>query len=60
MNHYIIKMTKICNIRRATLNGRAVKLFEVRQLVGGAWVFAGQHSAPARTANRDLLQFAAI
>lgn len=50
--------TKICNVRRATVNGRAVKLFDVRRLIDGAWVFQGQHSAPARTANRDLLAFA--
>lgn len=44
----------VTNIRRATLNGRAVKLFDVRD--GG--VFCGQFSAPARTANRDLLAVA--
>lgn len=52
-------MTKITNIRRATINGRAVKLFDVRRLIDGAWVFQGAFSAPARTANRDLAQFAA-
>ena len=47
--------TKVCNIRLATLNGRQVKLFDVRQLLGGAWVFAGRFHAPAKTLNSRLL-----
>lgn len=49
---------KIENIRKATLNGRKVKIFDVRRLVDNAWVFAGQFSAPARTANKNLIEFA--
>lgn len=44
----------VTNIRKATLNGRAVKLFDVRE----SGVFCGQFSAPVRTANRDLLAVA--
>jgi hypothetical protein len=51
-------MTKTTDIRTATLNGKAVKLFKVWKLIDGAWVFSGQHAAPARTANKNLLQFA--
>lgn len=48
---------KIENIRKATLNGRQVKIFDVRKLIGSAWVFAGQYSAPIRTANKNLSDF---
>ena len=47
---------KIANIRRASINGRAAKLFDVRERVGRAWLFAGTYSAPARAANKSLLQ----
>jgi hypothetical protein len=48
---------KITDIRRATLNGRAVKVFNAYRLQDGAYVFAGQFSAPARTANKNLQAF---
>jgi hypothetical protein len=49
---------KIENIRRATLNGRAVKVFNAYRLQDdGTYVFAGQFSAPARTANKNLHAF---
>ena len=48
---------RIEDIRRATLSGRAVKLFKAYRLQGGAYVFAGQFAAPARTANKDLIAF---
>lgn len=50
-------MTKITDIRTATLNGKAVKLFKVWVLIDGAWVFSGQKSAPARTAKKNLEKF---
>ena len=50
---------KIENVRRATLNGRAVKLFTAYRLTDGAYVHIGQFSAPARTANKDLVEFIA-
>ena len=49
--------TKIENVRRATLNGRAVKLFTAYRFVDGAYVHIGQFSAPARTANKNLAEF---
>lgn len=45
---------RIESIRRATVNGRAVKLFKAFRLQNGAYVFCGEFSAPARTANKDL------
>lgn len=51
----IMSNVKIENIRKATLNGRKVKIFDVRRLVDNAWVFAGQFYAPARTANKNLI-----
>ncbi len=48
-------MRKAENTRKATLNGRAVKIFDVRELRNGAWVFVGQFSAPVKTANKNLL-----
>lgn len=49
---------RIEDIRRVTLNGRAVKLFKAYRLQGDAWIFAGQFPAPARTANKNLHTFA--
>lgn len=49
---------RIEDIRRATLNGRAVKLFKAYRQHGNAYVFAGQFAAPARTANKNLHMFA--
>ena len=48
---------KIKNIRRATLNGRAVKVFDAYRLQDGAYVFVGRFLAPARTANKNLHAF---
>ena len=48
---------KIENVRRATLNGRAVKIFTAYCLVDSAYVHIGQFSAPARTAKKDLPAF---
>lgn len=45
---------KVENIQKATVNGRKVKLFSVRDSRG---VYAGQYSAPVKTANKDLLKF---
>lgn len=51
---------KIEDIRRVNLNGRAVKLFKVYVFKRNAYVFAGQFSAPARTANKNLHTFAGV
>ena len=48
---------RIESIQRANLNGRAVKLFKAYRLQGDAYVFIGQFSAPARTANKNLAQY---
>lgn len=48
---------RIEDIRRVNLNGRAVKLFKAYRPQGDAYVFAGQFSAPARTANKNLHTF---
>lgn len=45
---------RIENIRRANLNGRAVKLFKAYRKDGNAFVFCGEFSAPAKTANKNL------
>ena len=50
--------TKIENIRKATVNGRKVKMFDLRELIDGAWVFQGTFSAPQRTANKNLMEHA--
>ncbi len=48
--------TKVCNVRLVTLNGKQVKLFDVRHLRDGAWVFGGSFHAPAKTPNAKLLE----
>ena len=50
---------KIENITRATVNGRAVKIFTAYRKIEGGWLHIGQFSAPARTANKNLQQFIA-
>lgn len=45
---------KVENIQKATVNGRKVKIFSVRDSRG---VYVGQYSAPVKTANKDLLKF---
>ena len=50
---------RIEDIRKATLNGRSVKLFKAYEKSGDAFVFCGQFSAPVKTANRDLWKVAA-
>jgi hypothetical protein len=49
-------MKKLENVRKVKLNGRDAKLFDVREFVDGAWLFAGTYSAPVRTANKKLLE----
>lgn len=50
-------MFKIESIQRVTLNGSAVKLFKAFKLIDGAYIYVGQFSAPARTANKNLASF---
>ena len=51
---------RIEGIRKARVNGRAVKIFNALQKNGGAFVFIGEFTAPIRKANRDLWKIAAI
>lgn len=39
------------------MNGVNVKLFDVRKYHDGAWVFYATFKAPARTANKNIMQF---
>jgi hypothetical protein len=50
--------TKVENIRRVILNGRPVKLFDLRRRQDNAWVFQGTYSAPLRTPDSKLLAYA--
>jgi hypothetical protein len=47
---------RIENIRTVKLNGKNVKVFDLYEYNADqkAYVFAGQYSAPAKTANKDL------
>lgn len=48
---------RIEDIQKATVNGRAVKLFKAYELQGDAYVFIGQFAAPQKTANKNLSNF---
>ena len=48
---------KIENVQRVRLNNREMKLFSVYRLVDNSYVFAGKYSAPAKTANKNLIKF---
>lgn len=50
---------RIEQVQRATVNGRAVKLFTAFVKQGDAFVHQGKYSAPVKTANRDLWKIAA-
>lgn len=45
-------------ITKATVNGRAVKIFKAYRKDGDAFVFCGEFTAPAKTANKNLWQIA--
>ena len=47
---------RIADIRKATINGRKVKLFKVFRWMplANAYVFDGQYSVPQRTANKNI------
>jgi hypothetical protein len=47
---------RIADIRKATVNGRKVKLFKVFRWMplADAFVFDGQYSVPQRTANKNI------
>ena len=49
--------TKITDIQRVRLNNKEVKLFKVWEEENNTWVFAGQFSAPAKTTNKNLMDF---
>jgi hypothetical protein len=45
---------RIENIRSAIVNGKRVKIFNAYIKQGNAFIFAGQHSAPIKTSNKNL------
>ena len=49
---------RIESIRKVTLNGAAHKAFKAFKKQGDAFVFVGEFSAPAKTANCDLWKIA--
>jgi hypothetical protein len=51
---------RIEDIRKATVNGRAVKLFKAYRLQGAGYVFVGQFSVPARISNKRLAERVSI
>ena len=50
-------MKEVRNIKKATLNGRQVKLFELWKKENRCWYFDGQYSAPVSTPNKNLLSY---
>lgn len=50
---------RIEEIKKATVNGRKVKLFKAYEYdeKAKAYVFRGQYTAPQRTANKNLVNF---
>jgi hypothetical protein len=48
---------RIMDIEKCTLNGRNVKMFKYYERKGDVYVFSGQFSAPAKTANKNLINF---
>ena len=49
---------RIADIETARVSGKLVKVFKAFKKVGDAFVFAGEFSAPAKFANKDLWQIA--
>ncbi|MFS8371750.1 hypothetical protein [Acetobacter indonesiensis] len=47
------------DVRTAVVAGRTVKLFKAYELKDGAFVFCGELSAPAHTADKNLWKIAA-
>ena len=50
---------RIEQIQRATVNGKAVKIFTAYQNEEGAFVYVGKFTAPAKIANKHLWLIAA-
>lgn len=44
-------------VQRITLNGNAVKMFEVWELIDNAWVFQGKNVAPVKVADKNLIDY---
>lgn len=45
---------RIENIRKITYNGKSVKAFDAYVKQGDVFVFDGAHTAPVKTANKNL------
>ena len=54
-----MRLRRIENIRKVKLNGKNVKTFDLYEYNQDqkAYVFAGQHSAPAKTPKRNLSDY---
>lgn len=50
---------RIEQIQKATVNGRAIKMFSAYEQKGDAFIHIGKFTAPVKTANRDLWKIAA-
>ena len=52
----VITSIRIHDIRKATVNGRKVKLFKVSLYspMADAFLFEGQYSVPQKTANKNI------
>ena len=50
---------RIEDIQKATVNGKAVKIFSVYEYDSNsnAYIFCGKFSAPIKTANKNLVNF---
>ncbi len=44
-------------IQKVSLNGNAVKMFEVWELIDNAWVFQGKNVAPVKVADKNLINY---
>jgi len=54
-----MKKYRIEDIQKVVLNGRAVKLFKAFKYneAQKAYIFCGQFDAPAKTANKNLINY---
>ena len=50
-------MAEVRNITKGYFNGKQVKFFEPWNLVDGALIFDSNHKAPAKIANKDLIDW---
>ena len=51
-------MKQARSISKGKFNGKSVKFFELWENVNGCWLFRGKYYAPAKVANKNLVEFA--